>query len=438
MRTSATILSVLISTAAAGRAEPVTYSHVRPIIENRCQGCHQKGEIGPMAFTTYRDTRPWAKAIREAVLRRSMPPWHADPAASKHFANDRSLRDEEVRTIVAWVDGGSPEGTPAAAPPAKPLAPETSKRRPDLIIRVPGFPVRASGTVQYTFLITPTAFPEDKWIAEAEWRIDQRQVVHHMNAFIRPKGSSYLRDAPVKELYVASREQRAARRPEEREVDRRELLIGYEPGYRPIPWGPRRAKLLAKGADIVFEMHYNPNGKTVTDYSELALYFAPEPPAERVLSITPADTKFAIPPGASNHESRAGATLTSDVKLISVQPHMHLRGKDYRITAQYPDGRVETLIQVPHYDFNWQTTYFLAEPLLLPAGTVLNCLAHFDNSPNNRFNPDPSATVVWGDQSWEEMNIGFMEIAFDARRNPDVVIMHDAPKPAPGSSQVVQ
>lgn len=430
------IAGFALMAAACLGAEPATYSEVRLIMERRCQGCHQKGEIGPMAFTSYQDTRPWAKAIREAVLRRSMPPWHADPAAGKRFANDRSLTDAEIRTIVAWVDGGSPEGAPVAVrPEVKSETGSWTRGRPDLVVRVPGYQVKASGVVEYTFLVTPTAFPEDKWIAAAEWRIDQRQVVHHMNAFIRPKGSSYVRGAPVNEMYVASREQRAARRPDEREVDRRELLIGYEPGYRPIPWGPGRAKLLAKGSDIVFEIHYNPNGKAVTDYSELALYFAQEPPAERILSITPADTKFAIPPGAAHYESRAGATVTSDVKLISVQPHMHLRGKDYLITAQYPGGRTETLIRVPRYDFNWQTTYFLSEPLPLPAGTVLHCLAHFDNSPNNKFNPDPSKTVVWGDQSWEEMNIGFMEIAFDARANPDVVVMHDAPKPAPGGSQ---
>lgn len=413
-------------------AEPVTYSTVRPIMEKRCQSCHQKGEIGPMTFNSYQETRPWAKAIRAAVLRGTMPPWHADPMTSKPFTNDRSIPENEIRTLVAWVDGGSPEGSPTSSLASNVRLPDREVRRPDLVIRVPGFPVKESGTVQYTFLITPTDFPEDKWIAEAEWRIDQRQVVHHMNAFIRPKGSSYLRDAPTNELYVASKDQRLARGPRELEVDRRELLIGYEPGYRLIPWGQGRAKLLAKGSDIVFEMHYSPNGKAVTDYSELALYFAQEPPKERVLSIMPADTKFAIPPGVASHESRTGATITSDVKLISVQPHMHLRGKDYLITAQYPDGHSETLIRVPRYDFNWQTTYFLKEPLLLPAGTVLHCVAHFDNSPNNPFNPDPSKMVMWGDQSWEEMNIGFMEIAFDARANPNVVVMHDSPKPAPG------
>lgn len=435
-RQAATIVGVTAWTAiAALAAEPATYSTVRPIIEKRCQSCHQKGEIGPMAFTSYQDTRPWAKAIRNAVLRRTMPPWHADPVVSKHFTNDRSLPENEIRALVAWVDSGSPEGAPTLPPPGSLRAPDREMGRPDLVIRVPGFPVKASGTVQYTFLITPTDFPEDKWIAAAEWKIDQRQVVHHMNAFIRPKGSSYLRDAPANEFYVASKDQRIARRPDELEADRRELLIGYEPGYRLIPWGQGRAKLLAKGSDIVFEIHYNPNGKAVTDYSELALYFAQEPPKERVLSIMPADTKFAIPPGAASHESRAGATITSDVKLISVQPHMHLRGKDYLITAQYPGGQSETLIRVPRYDFNWQTTYFLAEPLLLPAGTVLHCVAHFDNSPNNPFNPDPSKIVMWGDQSWEEMNIGFMEIAFDARANPNVVVMHDSPKPAPSASE---
>lgn len=408
---------------------PVYHGEVRGILENRCVSCHRAGEIGPMPLGTYAEVRPWAKALRQAVSRGTMPPWHADRAKSVTFHNDRSLTALERATLVAWVDAGAPEGTPSAMPPKAPSTSGWRLGKPDLVVRIPKFKVPDQGTIEYTFLVTPTDLPEAKWIAAAEWKIDQRSVVHHINAFVRPKGSSYVSDAPAGQFFVATKASRAARRPDEREADRRELLVGYEPGYWPMAWGEGRAKLLPKGADIVFEMHYTANGRTAEDSSELGLYFAKEAPRERVLTITPADSAFAIPPGADNFASSTGATLKRDLTLLSMQPHMHLRGKSYRIAARYPDGRVENLIDVPRYDFNWQTTYFLAEPKRLPKGTVLECVAHFDNSPNNRFNPDPKQTVRWGDQSWEEMNIGFMEVVFPAGVDPDVVTLSGTTRP---------
>jgi hypothetical protein len=411
----------------------VTYADVQPILRQRCEGCHQTGEIGPMAFGTYGQARPWAKAIRQAVLERTMPPWHADAETSRRILNSRALTGAEIEKVVAWVDGGAVEG-----PPVKTVAREVRPTgwqlgKPDLVIRVPGYKVPARGTVQYTFLITPTHFTEDQWIAAAEWKIDQRTLVHHMNAFVRPPGSSYLKNAPVGQLYVASKDERGARRDDEKEVDRRELLIGYEPGYRPAPWGQGRAKLIRKGSDVVFEIHYTANGSEAEDHSELGIYFAKEPPLERVLSLAPADSKLAIPPGDAKYASSARATFTSDVKLISMQPHMHLRGRDFDIKAQYADGRTDSLLRVPRYDFNWQTTYFLAEPIPLTRGTSLEFVAHFDNSANNKFNPDPSKTVYWGDQSWEEMNIGFIEVAFPASADANVAVLSDTSKPAPAS-----
>lgn len=405
------------------------HDDVKPIFAARCVNCHTKGEIGPMQLTSYDEVKPWARAIKQAVMRRIMPPWHADPERSVPFHNSRSMTDKEILTISAWVDEGAPEGKQKPAPTPRLESAAKAFGQPDLVVRVPKFKVPANGTIEYTFLVTPTKLPENKWIALAEWRIDKRNVVHHMNAFIRPKGSSYVKDAPPGEFFVASKASRGARREDEREVDRRELLIGYEPGYAPIPWGEGRAKLLPKGADIVFEMHYSSNGMAEVDESELALYFAKETPRERVFTITPADTAFAIPPGSPAFESFTAATAKKPLTLLSVQPHMHLRGKAYRIVANYPDGRKENLIDVPRYDFNWQTTYFLAEPRQLPVGTTLECTAVFDNSPNNRFNPDPKQTVRWGDQSWEEMNIGFMEVTFPASADPDVVSLAGTTRP---------
>ena len=431
MRINFWILLTFPTLAAAA----VTYDDVKPILRDRCEGCHRPGEIAPMAFGTYKQTRPWAKAIRQAVIDRSMPPWHADAETSRRIRNARALTKTEIDTLVKWVDGGAAEGAATAETPAITSQPTGWRLgKPDLIVRVPGYKVPAEGTIQYTFLVTPSNFTEDHWIAAAEWKIDQRAVVHHMNAFIRPQGSSYLKAVPLNQLYVASKDQRLARRDDEKEVDRRELLIGYEPGYRPAPWGEGRAKLIRKGSDVVFEIHYTANGSAVEDHSELGIYFAKEPPKERVLSLSPADSKLAIPAGDPNYASSVKATFTSDVKLISMQPHMHLRGKDFDIRATYPDGRTDALLRVPRYDFRWQTTYFLADPIVMTRGSTMDFLAHFDNSANNKFNPDPSKTIYWGDQSWEEMNIGFIEVAFPADADPNVAILSDTSRPAPTAS----
>ena len=430
MRTLLFVLSV----AAMPGADPVTYADVRAVMERRCVGCHQKGEIGPMAFTSYAETRPWAKAIKQSVLKRSMPPWHADAETSVRIHNSRLLGEDEVRQLVAWVDGGALEGRRLPAVAARVAPSGWTMGKPDLVIRIPGYQVPASGTLPYTFLATPTGLDADQWIAAAEWKVDQRGLVHHINAFIRPAGSSYVKAAPAGSFYVASKDERGARRVDEREVDRRELLLGYEPGYRPVAWGPVQGKLLRRGSDIVFEMHYTANGRAATDYSELGIYFAKSPPAQRVFTITPADSKLAIPPGEGNYRSFVYAELQAPARLISMQPHMHLRGKAYRIDAVYPDGRREALLNVPRYDFNWQTTYFLKTPMDLPKGTKLECTAWFDNSANNAANPDPGKTIYWGDQSWEEMNVGFLEIAFDARADADIVKLSDTTRPSPVSA----
>ena len=199
-------------------------------------------------------------------------------------------------------------------------------------------------------------------------------------------------------------------------------MLGYEPGYFPIPWRENQAKLIRAGSDVVFEIHYTANGTEQTDFSEFGLYFADQPPRERVLSTQTQDMEFAIPPGDANYRSSASITFGRPVKLISLQPHMHLRGKAMEIRARYPNGDVETLLDVPRYSFNWQTTYFLKEPKLLPPGCTIESTAVFDNSQNNRYNPDPKKTIKWGDQSWEEMHIGFIEIAFDAAVDAETVI----------------
>ena len=408
-----------------------TWKEVQPILERRCVQCHQKGEVAPMAFTSYAETRPFAKAIRQAVARQSMPPWHAAPGAHS-FRNDRSLTAAETATLAAWVDAGAPRGSAPDSP-----APASGPRRwklgqPDRVVQVPGFAVPASGQLPYSFHIIPLNLKEDTWLRAAEFRIDQRQVVHHINAFIRPPGSSYLAGVPVNEVFTPTPAQRSKRHAHERVFDRRQLVLGYEPGYEPMPWLEDGAKLIPAGSDLVFEMHYNPGGAPAVDRSEFALYFAPAAPRHRVVAIdTLRDLDFVIPPHANGFVSQAAMTLARPARLLSVQPHMHVRGKQMNVRIVYPDGRAETVLAVPKYDFNWQTTYVLAKPLDLPKGTRLESTAGFDNSVNNRFNPDPAASVRWGDQTTEEMHIAFLELVIEANGDPEKLFSSLPASPRP-------
>ncbi len=409
---------------AAASASAATFADVRPILEKRCVGCHSRGEIGPMPLTNYAEVRPWAKAIRAAVVSRTMPPWHAAPGAAHAFLNDRSMPKAEIDAVVKWVDAGSPDGTESQARSHAIREPGGWRLgEPNLVLRVPGVQIAKDGIMQYNFVIFPLHFDHDTWVRAAEWHIDQRGQVHHMNAFVREPGSSYLADFPKNQVFVPTVAERGKKRADEPVFARRQLLQGYEPGYAPMPWLPDGAKLIKAGSDIIFEMHFNPNGKEAVDYTELGLYFAKAAPAERVVAIdTLRDLDLAIPPGSANYLSNASMKLGSPARLLSIQPHMHVRGRSMEVRAIYPDGRRETLLSVPKYDFNWQTTYAIKDPPLLPAGTVLESVAGFDNSPNNKFNPDPKATVGWGDQTTSEMHIAFLELVVDAKANVEALL----------------
>ncbi len=395
----------------------VNYSgDIRPILQKHCTNCHKAGEIGPMPLESYTEVRPWAAAIQEAVATRTMPPWHATANTAHPYRNDRSLSREEISAIEQWVAAGAPAGAAVKETTARQSTGTWKLGAPNLTVEVPGFEVPASGQLPYSFLIVPLHLDHDVWVRAAEFRIDQRAVIHHMNAFVRPPGSSFLASFPKGRIFVPTVAERGKRRDNEAVFDRRELLLGYEPGYEPGAWLEGAAKLVKAGSDLVFEMHYNPNGKPAVDHSQIALYFAETAPAKRILAIdTLRDLDLQIPPGAGRYESKAAMTLAGPAMLLSVQPHMHMRGAAMAVQAVLPGGQTIPLTAVPRYDFHWQTTYTFREPVKLPAGTRLESVARFDNSANNAFNPDPAKTVRWGDQTTDEMHIAFLELVIDAK-----------------------
>jgi len=407
-------------TAADVSTAPVTFNKdVLPVLQKNCQTCHRPGEIGPMALLTYEGTRPWAKAIKAAVLSRKMPPWFADPKYG-HFANDRSLSQADINILAAWADAGAPEGEAKDRPAAVRWTEGWNIPKPDLVVEMPtDVPVPAKGTVEYTYMIVPTGFTEDRWVQEIEVRPGNRAMVHHANVYIRRAGSPWLRKYPVGVAFVPD-EQKFSSTAGAPLLD--ENVAGFTPGKQTVVLNSSQAKLIPAGSDIVFQMHYTANGNAGTDRSKVGFVFAKNAPEKRVARIYAANNTFAIPPGAGDYKVEASTTLASDTELVSLKPHMHLRGKWMEFRAVYPSGEKEILLRVPQYSFNWQLEFVLDRPKLLPKGTRLEVTAGFDNSANNKFNPDPGKEVRWGDQSWEEMMIGYFEIGFNPKLDlPDMM-----------------
>ena len=379
---------------------PVTYANqIARIFQKRCVECHRSGDIAPFELTDYQEVVGWAEMIDEVVREGRMPPWHADPAHGQ-FANDRSLSDEEKALIHRWVADGAPQGDPQQLPALREfVAGWQLPREPDLVLHITDEPyqVQAEGEVKYQWFTVDPGFKEDKWLTAAEIQPGNRAVVHHILAFSRKAGEA--RRFNVRDGFLA----------------------GYVPGLRPRPFPKGMAKLIPAGSKLVFQVHYTPIGSEQLDRSRIGLIFAD--PAEvtyQVQTTQALNLAFEIPPHAANHEViGTSPSAPRDVLLLSLMPHMHLRGKAFRYDARYPNGTTETLLNVPHYDFNWQTSYRLLEPKALPKGTRIHCVAHYDNSEDNLNNPDPTDTVRWGDQTWEEMMIGYFDVAWPITNGPD-------------------
>ena len=387
----ASSLLVLGGTASGSSAAKVTFTKdVAPILYNRCVECHRAGEVAPMALITYNQTRPWAKSIKQKVVDRSMPPWLAAPE-NTHFKNTRRLSQNEIDTIVAWVDAGAPKGNDEDLPAPPKFEQGWAIGKPDAVISLDQeVAVPAEGVIPYKYFTVQTNFEEDKWVQAAEIRASNPKVVHHVIVYVQEPGAK-------------------TEQPAEGRASRGVKLSGFAPGEQPKVFPPGTARLIKKGSKLTFQMHYTPNGEATTDRSYIGLVFSKSPVRKIAMTGAATNARFVIPPGDGNYEVRSSWTAPDDVRIIDLMPHMHVRGKDFTYTAVYPDGRTEVVLQVPRYDFNWQLLYQFKDPLFLPKGARLDCVAHFDNSARNKYNPDPSKEVRWGDQTWEEMMIGWFD-----------------------------
>jgi hypothetical protein len=395
-------------------ATPTFYGDVLPILQKHCQVCHRPGEIAPLPFVTYEQTRSWADQINDAVRAKRMPPWFADPCCG-HFSNDISLTPEEISTISSWAEAKAPAGNPRNAPPAPHWARGWNIPPPDLVLKMPKpVAIPPSGDVEYTYEIVPTNFAEDRWVQMSEMHPSSRVNVHHAVIYIRPPDSSWLHGAPLGMPFTASSLKDEKLRHQAHETDT-DMLLVYAPGSSPDQWPDGMAKFLPAHSDLVFQMHYTTNGHAANDQTSIGMIFAKQPPKQRVLTLQLANDHdtIPIPPGAENYRVEVHGTLPNDATLLSFFPHMHLRGKRFQYNVVHPDKSIETLLKV-NYDFYWQLSYKLAEPRLLKAGTDLQAVAWYDNSRHNQHNPDPDSPVKWGDQTYNEMMVGFFDVAVPA------------------------
>jgi hypothetical protein len=423
-------------------------------LNERCVVCHRPGEIGPFAMTKYDEVAGWGEMIAEVVRDQRMPPWHANPHYGK-FANENVLSATEKDLVYAWVEAGCPEGNPAELPPAPKFTEGwLLERAPDKIVYMNDKPVdiKAEGVDPYRYYIADPGFKEDKWVRSAQCLPSKPSVVHHIIVFVAPpEAADRIVEAQKRALEELQKSKKSgedprlvrARRQAERlraetsnkrdqakshkgkagaapqnsdrggDTSNMDLLCGFAPGTRPFVAPVGMAKLVPAGWKFIFQMHYTPNGSPQKDRSAIGLLFEdPSNVTHRLVTANAANAEFEIPAYADDYKVESRKKFARDTLFIGMYPHMHMRGKAFRYELNYPDGKKEILLDVPRYDFNWQNWFKLTQPLVIPAGSEMVCTAHYDNSEANLCNPDPSKPVRWGDQTWEEMMIGWYDAAF--------------------------
>ncbi len=375
-------------TAPMAAADITYHNRVSRIIQQNCETCHRDGGIAPMSLASYQNAAAFAPLIQIRVGEDRMPPWFANPAHGS-FANDRSLEADEKADLLAWIEGGTPEGDPADAPEAREWTSAGWQwGEPDAVIQIKdAIRVPADGVFDYQYVYLKTDFPEDRWITRMEVLPTAPQVTHHVLVFVEgPEAEEPVRMGGVDGYFAAT-----------------------VPGFTGNEYPEGAAKRLPAGAWLKFQLHYTPNGTAALDQTKVGLYFADGPPDRVVETSSAFNTRFEIPPGAPNYDVVGEYTFEESGSLLSFFPHMHLRGTAFRYVAQYPDGREEILLDIPAYDFNWQLVYHLEEPLRVEPGMTITATGWFDNSADNPFNPDPTVAVHFGEQTFEEMLIGYFD-----------------------------
>jgi len=442
-----------VGASGPGREEVTFSKDIAPIFYSNCASCHRAGELAPMSLLTYKEARPWAQSIKDKVATREMPPWGADPHYGK-FANDKRLSQHDVDTIVAWVDQGAKEGNPKDLPAAPDFNDQWQIGKPDIVLSMQQpYTIAAEGSDEYIDFVIPTEFKEYKWVKAVEIHPGNKKVVHHVVAFIQTPqmqaqmkeagltnpttvdGSIFYKentlvrtraDAPVYDDGCSAPNGGFARGSGQETLG--PVLGFYSPGKDVDSFPENTAKVIPPGSNIVIQMHYSKTtGKSETDQSSVGLVFYKTVPDKVLMSNGALNHYFMIPPGDGNHEVKACYNFRQDTELITLMPHMHRRGKDMRYEVVYPDGRRETLLYVPRYSFSWQSMYRLEKPLLIPKGSKMIVTAHYDNSDKNKMNPDPAKTVRWGDPTYDEMMIGYMDYVLKtpdrtvAKINPSIL-----------------
>src|SRR5262245_53464293 len=451
-----TVLAAAFLVASSDSADGITMSKaavtfnkdVAPILFKNCVECHRPGEAAPMSLLSYKEARPWARSIREKVLSREMPPWHADPHVGQ-FSNDPRLTQAEIDDITAWVDGGAKEGEPRDLPPAPKFVEGWGIGRPDLILKMPEeFTLEANGPDEYRNFEIDPGFTEDKYVQMAEARPGNRRIVHHVIAIILPPPDGA---QPGKQLSKEEIEKMSAERDPilYKEGFLRRLrpdvavyddgcqlpnggggnqldgggqfkfgmwLTAFVPGAKPAIWEPGTVKKIPAGSKILLQVHYSKTaGQVEKDLSMIGLVFAKQPPRKELITRLISNNYFLIPAGAENHRVTACWTAPQDIHLIGASPHMANRGKAMQIKVFYPDGRSEVLLNVPSYEFSWQTFYNFKQPAAIPKGTRFMVTGYFDNSGRNKNKLDPEQEVRFGEPTYDEMMIGWIEYTVDGQ-----------------------
>lgn len=407
--------------AATTPATDITYCKtIAPLFNDHCVECHRKGEIGPFDITDYSEVRGWAEMIVEVVEQKRMPPWHADPKFGA-FKNERHMPENTLAVLKEWVKAGTPYGDKADLPPSPEFIDGWRlAKKPELVVamRDKPFTIPASGTVEYQYFVVDPKITEDRWVASAQIVPGNAAVVHHAIVFVRPPDG----------------------------VDFAGIgwLTAYVPGQRATIFPPGFARKIPAGSKLVFQMHYTPNGQEQTDVTQIGMTFMDASDVtHEVFTMVGIDQEFEIPPGEMNHVVKSSVNrLPADGVLLAVSPHMHLRGKAFEMVAvagrnSAAENR-KTLLSVPHYDFNWQHTYEFAEPLPFSELKSIELTTIFDNSKGNPFNPAPEEYVIWGEQTWEEMSVAFLEVAKPLKPSPATESTNNLVASQPTTSEVAE